>query len=398
MEGNNTMPVEIVLPAFSGDSTEANLVRWIKSEGDAVKVGDPIAEIETDKAIVEITATHEGRLGRILVPAGSQGVKAEQVLALLLEKGESEASPAAAQPSPASTQSTPPSQHIASGTAVPVAARDSSGRIFASPLARRLSAQAGIDLSRISGSGPHGRIVKADVEAERPDLPMFTEIPHSMMRRTIARRLQEAKREAPHFYLSIDCNIDALLELRREINAARDANQLSVNDFVIRAAALALKQVPAANASWTDACMRQYRAADISVAVATRGGLITPVVRNADSKGLDAISMEMKDLAARAQAGKLKPEEYRGGTFSVSNLGMYGIRDFAAVINPPQAAILAVGAAEPRPSVRDGTLVVATVMTCTLSADHRVVDGVIGAQLLAAFKKLIEEPRQLLAD
>ena len=391
------MAVEIVLPALSGDSTEANLVRWIKNEGDAVKVGDPIAEIETDKAIVEITATHEGRLGTILVPAGSQGVKADQVLALLLEMRESEAPPATAQPSPASTQSTPPSQHVASGTAAPAAATDSSGRIFASPLARRLSAQAGIDLSRISGSGPHGRIVKADVKAERSDLPTFTEIPHSMMRKTIARRLVEAKREAPHFYLSIDCNIDALLELRREINAARDANRLSVNDFVIRAAALALKQVPAANASWTDTCMRQYLVADISVAVATSGGLITPIVRNADSKSLDTISMEMKDLAARAQAGKLKLEEYRAGTFSVSNLGMYGIRDFAAVINPPQAAILAIGAAEPRPSVRDGSLVVATMMTCTLSADHRVVDGVIGAQFLGAFKKLIEEPRQLLA-
>lgn len=392
------MPVEIVIPALTGDSTEANLLRWIKNEGDAVKVGDPIAEIETDKAIVEVTATHEGRLGRILVPAGTQGVKAEQVLALLIEKGEGEAPPAAPQPSRASAEPTPLPQDIPSRTAVPVVAADSGGRIFASPLARRLAAQAGLDLSRVSGSGPHGRIVKADVEAApRSELPVFTEIPHSMMRKTIARRLAEAKREAPHFYLRIDCNIDALLELRREINAARDANSLSVNDFVIRAAALALKQVPAANASWTDTCMRQYRAADISVAVATRGGLITPVVRNADSKSLDAISMEMKDLAARAQAGKLKPEEYRAGTFSVSNLGMYGIRDFAAVINPPQAAILAIGAAEPRPSVRDGALVVATVMTCTLSADHRVVDGVIGAEFLAAFRKLIEEPRQLLA-
>lgn len=392
------MPVEIVIPALSGDSTEANLVRWIKNEGDAVKVGDPIAEIETDKAIVEITATHEGRLGRILVPAGTQGVKAEQVLALLLEKGEGEAPPAAPQPSRASAEPTPLPQDIASRTTVPVVAADSGGRIFASPLARRLAAQAGLDLSRISGSGPHGRIVKADVEAApRSDLPVFTEIPHSMMRKTIARRLAEAKREAPHFYLSIDCNIDALLELRREINAARDANPLSVNDFVIRAAALALKQVPAANASWTDTCMRQYRAADISVAVATRGGLITPVVRNADSKSLGAISTEMKELAARAQDGKLKPEEYRGGTFSVSNLGMYGIREFAAVINPPQGAILAIGAAELRPTVRDGTIVVATMMSCTLSADHRVVDGVVGAEFLAAFKKLIEEPRQLLA-
>ena len=392
------MPVEIVIPALSGDSTEANLVRWIKNEGDAVKVGDPIAEIETDKAIVEITATHEGRLGRILVPAGSQGVKAEQVLALLLEKGEAEAPPAAAQPSHASAGATPLPQQTPSRTTVPAVATDSGGRIFASPLARRLAAQAGLDLSRISGSGSHGRIVKADVEAApRSDLPAFTEIPHSMMRKAIARRLAEAKREAPHFYLSIDCDIDALLELRREINAGRDAKPISVNDFAIRAAALALKQVPAANASWTETGTRQYRAADISVAVATRGGLITPVVRNADFKSLDAISTEMKDLAARAQAGKLKPEEYRAGTFSVSNLGMYGIRQFAAVINPPQAAILAIGAAEPRPIVRDGALVVATVMSCTLSADHRVVDGVIGAEFLAAFKKLIEAPHRLLS-
>lgn len=393
------MAVEIVMPALASDSSEANLARWLKNEGEVVKAGEVIAEIETDKAIVEVTAIRDGTLGRILVPAGSQGVKAEQVIALLLESGEDTPTPVLvmrSQPlvepaAPAGTQRT-----IASPAMAPEVAPDSGGRIFASPLARRMALQTGLDLSRISGSGPRGRIVKADIgAAPGSDLPAFTEIPHSMMRKTIARRLAEAKREAPHFYLSIDCNIDALLELRREINAGRDAKPISVNDFVIRAAALALKQVPAANASWTETGVRQYRAADISVAVATRGGLITPVVRNADLKSLDAISTEMKELAARAQDGRLKPAEYRGGTFSVSNLGMYGIRQFAAVINPPQGAILAIGAAEPRPSVRDGALVVATVMSCTLSADHRVVDGVIGAEFLAAFKKLIEEPRQL---
>jgi len=395
------MSAEIIIPVLSGDSTEANLVRWLKSEGEAVKAGEVIAEIETDKAIVEVTAIRDGTLGRILVPAGSQGVKAEQVIALLLEKGEDAPAPAPVMRSQPPAEPTAPAgtqQPIASPTAAPGVALDSGGRIFASPLARRMAVQTGLDLSRISGSGPRGRIVKADIEAAPgADLPAFTEIPHSTMRRTIARRLAEAKREAPHFYLSIDCNVDALLELRRRINAGRDAKRISVNDFAIRAVALALKQVPAANASWTDTGVRQYRTADISVAVATRGGLITPVVRNADSKSLDAISAEMKELAARAQDGKLKPAEYRGGTFSVSNLGMYGIREFAAVINPPQGAILAIGAAEPRPTVRDGALVVATMMSCTLSADHRVVDGVIGAEFLAAFKKLIEEPRQLLA-
>jgi pyruvate dehydrogenase E2 component (dihydrolipoamide acetyltransferase) len=294
--------------------------------------------------------------------------------------------------------------------------------VFASPLARRMATQAGLDLSRLTGSGPHGRVVKADIDAAlargvpgapapapapaQPGapapaapvvgLPAFTEQPHSMMRKTIARRLVESKRDAPHFYLTIDCNIDALLKLRQDINAKREKDKISVNDFVIKAAALGLKAVPTANASWTENAVRLYQAADISVAVATPGGLITPIVRSADTKSIGTISAEMKDLAARAREAKLKPEEYQGGTFSVSNLGMYGIREFAAVINPPQGAILAVGAGEQRPIVKDGALAIATMMSCTLSVDHRVVDGVIGAEFLAAFKKLVEDPLNLL--
>jgi pyruvate dehydrogenase E2 component (dihydrolipoamide acetyltransferase) len=277
-----------------------------------------------------------------------------------------------------------------------------------------MAQQAGLDLSRVNGTGPHGRIVKADIDAalargapapgapaaKAPPpavgLPRFTEIPHSMMRKTIARRMSEAKREAPHFYLTIDCNIDRLLQLRQEINAKREKDKISVNDFVIKAAALALKQVPAANASWTDEVIRRFEAADISVAVAIPGGLITPIIRGAEAKTLSAISSEMKDLAGRAREGKLKPEEYQGGTFSVSNLGMYGIREFAAVINPPQGAILAVGAGEQRPIVKDGALAVASMMTCTLSVDHRAVDGAVGAEYLAAFRKLIEDPLTML--
>jgi pyruvate dehydrogenase E2 component (dihydrolipoamide acetyltransferase) len=284
-----------------------------------------------------------------------------------------------------------------------------------------MAQQAGLDLARLNGSGPHGRIVKADIDAAvahgaptaKPaaapaaaptpvapaptiGLPAFTEQPHSMMRKVIARRLVESKREAPHFYLTIDCNIDALLKLRQDINAKREKDKISVNDLVIKAAALALKQVPAANASWTENAVRLYQASDISVAVATPGGLITPIVRGADTKSIGTISGEMKDLAGRAREGKLKPEEYQGGTFSVSNLGMFGIREFAAVINPPQGAILAVGAGEQRPIVKDGALAIATMMTCTLAVDHRVVDGAIGAEFLAAFKKLVEDPLTLL--
>jgi pyruvate dehydrogenase E2 component (dihydrolipoamide acetyltransferase) len=300
------------------------------------------------------------------------------------------------------------------------------GRRFASPLSRRLAAIAGIDLGSLKGSGPGGRIVKADIEAaiaggapraaapaaapqakaaptppahvEMPGMPAYDELPNNNVRKVVARRLTESKQQAPHFYLSLDCEIDALLKLRADLNARaeKDGVKLSVNDLVIKAAAIALRRVPAANASYTEAAIRRYRTVDISVAVAIPDGLITPIVRNADTKGLATISSEMKDLASRARAGKLKPEEFQGGTFSISNLGMYGIREFSAVINPPQGAILAVGAGEQRPVVKNGALAIATVMTVTLSVDHRVVDGAVGAEYLAAFKKLVEDPLSMM--
>jgi len=443
------MPIEILMPALSPTMTEGNLAKWLKNEGEAVKPGDVIAEIETDKATMEVEAVDEGKLGKILVPAGSQGVKVNQPIALLLEEGEdasalakaATAAPKPAAPAPTPAPATAPapmasqpaaaptpgpatapapvaSQPAAAPTPAPAAAAATGERVFASPLARRMAQQAGLDLARVNGSGPHGRIVKADIDAAlargapavaKPapaatpaaappafGLPAFTEQPHSMMRKVIARRLVESKREAPHFYLTIDCNLDRLLQLRQEINAKREKDKISVNDFVIKASALALKQVPAANASWTETAVRLYQAADVSVAVATPGGLITPIIRSADTKTLSAISAEMKDLAARARENKLKPEEYQGGTFSVSNLGMFGIREFAAVINPPQGAILAVGAGEQRPIVKDNALAIATMMSCTLSVDHRVVDGAIGAEFLAAFKKLVEDPLSML--
>jgi pyruvate dehydrogenase E2 component (dihydrolipoyllysine-residue acetyltransferase) len=422
------MPIEILMPALSPTMTEGNLAKWLKNEGEAVKAGDVIAEIETDKATMEVEAVDEGKLGKILVPAGSQGVKVNQPIALLLEEGEdasalakaATAAPKPAAPAPAPSAATPaPVAQQPAAAPAPAPAPATGERVFASPLARRMAQQAGLDLARLNGSGPHGRIVKADIDAAlargapaaaKPaptptapapaapvaGLPAFTEQPHSMMRKVIARRLVESKREAPHFYLTLDCNIDRLLQLRQEINAKREKDKISVNDFVIKASALALKQVPTANASWTETAVRLYQAADVSVAVATPGGLITPIIRGADSKSLSAISAEMKDLAGRAREGKLKPEEYQGGTFSVSNLGMFGIREFAAVINPPQGAILAVGAGEQRPIVKDNGLAIATMMSCTLSVDHRVVDGAIGAEFLAAFKKLIEEPLNML--
>jgi len=417
------MPIKILMPALSPTMTEGNLLKWHKKEGDAVRAGDVVAEIETDKATMEVEATDEGRLGRIVVPEGTEGVPVNAVIALLLGEDEDAASlakaeaapapaapakPAPTPPSPAAKPAAPPAKPAPD--VAPPAAGD---RVFASPLARRMAEQAGLDLAAMKGSGPHGRIVKADIDTARgraapvaaaaapavapaAGLPAYTELPVSGVRKIVARRLVEAKREAPHFYLTIDCEIDGLLKIRQDLNARSDDYKLSVNDFVIRAAALALKRVPAANASWAETVIRRYHAADISVAVAIPDGLITPIVRNADAKGLAAISNEMKDLADRARAGKLKPEEFQGGTFSVSNLGMYGIREFAAVINPPQGAILAVGAGEKRAIVKDGALAVATVMSCTLSVDHRVVDGVVGAEFLAAFKKLIEDPLTML--
>ncbi|NYZ12032.1 pyruvate dehydrogenase complex dihydrolipoamide acetyltransferase [Azospirillum sp. RWY-5-1] len=442
------------MPALSPTMTEGNLARWLKKEGDTVKAGDVLAEIETDKATMEVEAVDEGRIGKILVESGAQGVAVNTPIAILLEEGEDEsalnaapAAPAAASAPKAAEPEPAPAPAAASAPAPAPAMNgggNADGRVFASPLAKRIAEQAGLDLRGIKGSGPQGRIVKADVEAAKAaprsaapaaaapakaDAPAkpaaapaaatpapaaakpagvdakdfsdklgmaYTAIPNSGMRKTIARRLSEAKQTVPHFYLTVDCQLDQLLKIRADLNGRSDSYKLSVNDFVIRAVALALKKVPAANAAYTDEAILQYHHADVSVAVATPNGLITPIIKAAETKGLAQISSEMKDLAKRARDGKLKPEEFQGGTFSVSNLGMFGIREFAAIINPPQGCILAVGAGEQRPVVKDGALSIATVMSCTLSVDHRVVDGAVGAEFLAAFKALVEDPLSML--
>ena len=433
------MPIEILMPALSPTMTEGNVTKWLKKEGDEVRSGDVLAEIETDKATMEFEAVDDGRLGKILVPEGAEGIKVNQPIAVLLGEGEDAsaldkitekpAKPAAAPTTIAAEPQREPRLTLGR-------AGNGDGRIFASPLARRMAQQADLDLAAITGSGPQGRIVKADIEAAlsakrgapapavawpiaqpqpapavapaaAPALskervlalagnPPYTERPLTAMRRVIARRLTESKQTVPHFYLTIDCEIDELLKFRTELNRKSDAYRISVNDFVIRAAALALRQVPAANASWSDEAILLWNTVDIAVAVALDDGLITPIVKNADRKGLAAIANETKDLVARARAGKLKLEEFQGGTFSISNLGMFGVRDFAAVINPPHGGILAVGAGEQRPVVRNGALAIATVMSCTLSCDHRAVDGAVGAQFLAAFKKLVEDPLTML--
>jgi pyruvate dehydrogenase E2 component (dihydrolipoamide acetyltransferase) len=429
------MPIEILMPALSPTMTEGNLAKWLKKEGDEVHSGDVLAEIETDKATMEVEAVDDGKIGKILVPEGAQGIKVNEPIALLLGEGEDVSAIAkfrepAPQPAPVVEPPVESVLPVAAVSAPPVKERGN-GRIVASPLARRMAQQAGLDLGAIRGSGPQGRIVKSDIEAAlspgrvapaaapastgvlpqpapiTPVLfkervaalagnPPYTERPLSAMRRVIARRLTESKQSVPHFYLTIDCEIDALLKIRTELNAKSDAYRISVNDFVIRAAALALRQEPAANASWSDEAILLWDTVDIAVAVALDDGLITPIVKNADRKGLAAIADETKDLVARARAGRLKLEEFQGGTFSISNLGMYGVRDFAAIINPPHGGILAVGAGEQRAVVKDGALAVATVMSCTLSCDHRAVDGAVGAQFLAAFKKLVEDPLTML--
>jgi len=412
------MTIEILMPALSPTMTEGNLTAWLKAEGDTVAAGDVIAEIETDKATMEIEAVDEGVLGKILVAAGTEGIAVNTPIAIMLEDGEDAAAlaaPAAPAAEPAPAPAAPPPEPAA--VSAPAAAVDGT-RIFASPLARRMAKQGGIELAQLTGSGPHGRIVKADIEAalaggapvaapaaltpapEVAGLPDYDLEPLNTMRKTIARRLVEAKQTVPHFYLTIDCEVDRLLAVRKDLNSrspeGEGAYKLSVNDFVIRAAALALRKVPRANASFGEDGLRFYKWADVSIAVAIEGGLITPIIRRADGKGLAAISSEMKELAGRARDGKLMPEDYQGGTFTISNLGMFGIKHFEAIINPPQGAILAVGAGEQRPVVKDGTLAVATVMSCTLSVDHRVIDGALGAQFLAAFKTLIEDPMRML--
>ena len=421
------MPIEILMPALSPTMTDGTLAKWLKKEGDTVSSGDMIAEIETDKATMEVEAVEEGILGKILVPDGTEGVAVNAPIALLLEEGEDASvlktytpkvtSGAAPKPAPAAPQPAPAAApQRAQSQPVSAPAPQTGARVAASPLAKRMAKDSGMDIAAIAGSGPHGRIVKRDVESALAggapraaiggvpavaDGQRYIEVPNTTMRKTIARRLQESKQTVPHFYLSIDCNIDKLMEMRKNLNdaAPKDGDgsyKLSVNDIVIKAVAAALRQVPAANASWTEAATRFYQDVDISVAVATPGGLITPIIRHADAKGLADISHEMRDLAIRARDAALAPEEYTGGGFTISNLGMYGVREFAAIINPPQSCILAVGAGEQRPVVRNGALAIANVMTCTLSVDHRSVDGSVGAEFMAAFKRIIEEPLTML--
>ena len=463
------MPVSITMPALSPTMEEGTLAKWRVKKGDEVRAGDVIAEIETDKATMEVEAVDEGTVGKLLVAEGTENVKVNSVIAMLLEEGESEddlgaveqtaAGDAAKRPAPEAkdreTSSAPHDDHavlanpsarrlaeelgidlatvkgsgphgrITKGDVTAVsengpAARPSAAvagdagdpdRIFASPLARRMAAEQGYDLSQMDGSGPNGRIVKTDVEAFTPsasapgaaaappvtgDAP-FVEVRLSTMRKTIARRMVEAKQSVPHFYLTVEIEIDKLLDIRKDLNeVAGEGPKLSVNDFVIRAAGMALKQFPDANVQYAGDTLRRFSRADVSVAVAIDGGLITPIVKGAEQKTVAQISAEMKELAGRAKQGKLAPEEYQGGTISVSNLGMFGIKEFMAVINPPQASILAVGAGERRPVVRGEQIVPATVMSVTMACDHRAIDGAIGAQYLQVFKSLLEHPARLL--
>ena len=418
------MATNILMPALSPTMTEGTLARWLKKEGDTIKAGDVIAEIETDKATMEVEAVDEGVLGRILVVDGTEGVKVNAPIAVMVDAGE--AVPAAATPGAPKPVAVPVAAPVAApapvaAAAVPVS-RPAGERVVASPLARRMAVQAGVDLAALSGTGPGGRIVRADIEAavkgagavapapvvaapKAPAAPIAAPhrlVPHSSMRKVIARRLTEAKSSIPHFYVSMDVEIDALIALGDKLNSkspARDkpdAYFITINDLVIKATAAALRKVPAVNASWTDDGTVFYDDVDISVAVSIPDGLITPIIRKADQKGLLTISREMKDLAGRARAGKLKPEEFQGGGFSISNMGMFGVSSFSAIINPPQAGILAVGAGQKRAVVKDGALAIATVMTVTLSVDHRVIDGALAATWLKAFKAIVEDPLSLM--
>ena len=411
------MAVKILMPALSPTMTEGNLVKWNKKEGDKVAAGDVIAEIETDKATMEVEAVDEGILAKIVIPEGTENVKVNELIAVLKEEGDDEAAVAAlvsagggiAAPVAKAEEKPAP---VAAAPSAPMVAHTTADRVKASPLAKRVAEQEGVNLKSVQGSGPNGRIVRADVLASKSGkggrsfasapmdlsrddygMPAFEALKNSNVRKVIAKRLSESKQQVPHFYLTLDCELDALLDARKHINGhGKDAYKISVNDMIIKASAMALRDVPAANASWAEDAIRQYNTVDISVAVAIDGGLITPIIRSAEKKHLIEISGEMKALADKARAGKLQPTEFTGGTFSISNLGMFGIKDFAAIVNPPQGAILAVGAGEERAVVKHGQLAVANVMSVTLSVDHRVVDGAVGAQFLGAFKKYIESP------
>jgi pyruvate dehydrogenase E2 component (dihydrolipoamide acetyltransferase) len=446
------MSINITMPALSPTMEEGKLAKWHVKEGDSVASGDVIAEIETDKATMEVEAVDEGKIGKIVVPEGTENVKVNAVIAVILTEGETAAdvkapappaAPAAKAPEPAKSEAPAPAAAPAAAAPAPAPAKPAAApatngaRVFASPLAKRLAKEAGIELGAITGSGPHGRVVRSDVEAAKSGkaplkaaaptpaaapggaalaggmskaqvMALYPEgsydvVPNDGMRKVVAARLTEAKQTIPHFYLSLDCKIDALLEAREQINAAaplkdgKPAYKLSVNDFVMKAWAAALMKVPTANATWAGDSILYHKHADVAVAVAVPGGLFTPVVKACDTKSLRQISDEVKDLAGRARSKKLMPQEYQGGTSSVSNLGMYGIKNFQAVINPPHGTILAVGVGEERVYAEKGQVKVANFMTVTLSCDHRAVDGALGAEVLAAFKGLIENPVMMLA-
>ena len=443
------MPINITMPALSPTMEEGNLAKWLVKEGDTIKSGDVIAEIETDKATMEVEAVDEGVVAKIVVPAGTEGVKVNSLIAILAADGEdvsaattgggSAAPKAEAKAAEAPKEAEKPAAAAAPAAAAPAVAQNHGGSgLFSSPLARRIAKDAGLDIKSVTGSGPHGRVVKGDVEkaiasggakpataaapaaaasaapvaapkgmSEEAVLKLFEQgsyelVPHDGMRKTIAKRLQESKQTIPHFYVSVDVELDALLALRAQINGSapekdgKPAYKLSVNDMVIKAMALALRDVPDANVSWTDTNMVKHKHADVGVAVSIPGGLITPIIRSAELKSLSAISNEMKDLGKRAKERKLKPEEYQGGTTAVSNMGMMGVSNFAAVVNPPHATILAVGAGTERVVVKKGQMVIVNAMTVTLSTDHRCVDGALGAELLGAFKRYIESPMGML--
>ena len=436
------MPIDILMPALSPTMEEGKLSKWVVKEGDSVTSGDVLAEIETDKATMEVEAVDEGTIGKIMVDEGAEGVKVNAVIAVLLEEGESEADIGSASAAPAATPATAeapkaeaaPTAAPAPVAPAPAAPKAASGdRLFSSPLARRIASQEGVDIAAVNGTGPHGRVVKRDVEAaiksgtgkakasgapaaqktlatgmsDETVLKLFEEgsyeiVPHDGMRKTIASRLTESTQTIPSFFISVDCELDALLATRKQINDGapvvddKPAYKISVNDFIIKALALALKANPATNASWTEGGMVMHKHADIGVAVAIEGGLITPIVKAAEEKTLSVISNSVKDLAKRARDRKLKPSEYQGGTTAVSNLGMFGVRDFTSIINPPHASIVSIGAGEKRPVVKDGELTVATIMTATFAFDHRVIDGAVGATLSASFKNYLENPMSMM--
>jgi pyruvate dehydrogenase E2 component (dihydrolipoamide acetyltransferase) len=405
------VPIEILMPALSPTMTEGNLAKWIKKEGDKVKPGDVLAEIETDKATMEVESIDEGILGKILVPAGAQNVPVNNLIALLLEEDESTDSLANYAPKTIEIKKSSEEAPKTPIKADPAAAKEvtppTQERIRASPLAKRIAKNEKIDLTKLSGTGPRGRIVKDDVlKANTQKLPSltvernpneYTAVPNTNIRKIIASRLLESKQTVPHFYLSIDCNIDKLMYIRKELNESTDKFKLSINDFVIKAVALALAEVPEANASWTEDAILQYNNVDVSVAVALEDGLITPIIHNADQKPIAQVSNDMKSLAKRARSTGLRPEEFQGGGFSISNLGMYGINNFKAIVNPPQACILAIGASNKRPIVMNDEVTIATIMDVSLSCDHRVVDGAVGAKFLTSFKKFMENPLRMLA-